>query len=143
ALGIAGAGADERRALHDVVSRSGDYLARREAALALGMLHDDQVRGRLHEIAAGTRVPDIERASAVVSLGRVGHYTDTGLLVGLIDEQDTNDQLRACVVHALGLLLDRREGEPLGRVAANSRWFNTILGRWRWPPVWDVNHLVD
>jgi HEAT repeat protein len=138
-----GAGVDERRILHEAVARPGDYMVRREAALALGMLHDATVTQQLREIAGSTSASDSERASAVIALGRVGHYSDIDFLVELIADRDVHDQLRACVVQALGLLVDRAEGASLGRLSADLRWCSTILGRWRWAPSFDVNHLVD
>jgi HEAT repeat protein len=143
ALGMTGASDDERKALHEAVARPGDYLLRREAALALGALRDATVAPQLREIAGSPKTPDVERAGAAIALGRVGHYTDADFLLGLVADKDVHDQLRACAIHGLGLLLDRRDGEILGRVAQDSRWFNTILGRWRWPPAFDVDHLVD
>jgi len=143
ALGMTGVGDAERKALHEAVARPADYLLRREASLALGALHDPTIAARLRELAGTSKNPDIERAGAFVSLGRVGHYSDIDFFLGQLADHDVHEQLRACVLHGLGLLLDRREGATLGRVAQDSRWFNTILGRWRWPPAFDVNHLMD
>jgi HEAT repeat protein len=141
ALGLAGF--DEKKTLHEAVARSGDYVVRREAALALGMLRDATVTEQLREIAGVSKSTDLDRAGAAISLGRVGGVADVDFLVGLVADRDVHDQLRACVVQALGLVCDRAEGEALGRVAADGMWFGTVLGRLRWGPLYDIDHLVD
>jgi HEAT repeat protein len=141
ALGLAGF--DEKKALHEAVARSGDYVVRREAALALGMLHDATITTQLREIAGSSKSSDVDRAGAAISLGRVGGAGDVEFLAALVEGGDVHEQLRACVVQSLGLLVDRTDGEALGRVSANAIWFGTVLGRLRWPPAFDVEHLVD
>jgi len=143
ALGLVGADDEQRKTLHAEVARRGDFMVRREASLALGMLRDATIVQQLRDIAGDASHPDVERAGAAVSLGRVGGYSDVDFFVKLLDDRGVHEQLRACVVQGLGLLLDRDEGKKLARVAAESHWFVTVLGRLRWPPVWDVQHLVD
>jgi HEAT repeat protein len=144
-LGLIGAGPVERKVLHQAVAQSGDPLRRREAALALGMLRDGTVVEHLRAIAGG-RTAARDRGTAVICLGRVGSDADIDFLVDLMADRDTGDQLRACVVQALGWLLDRTDLGRLSRIAADIKWDKYVNGNslsWSGEAMWDVQHLVD
>jgi HEAT repeat protein len=145
ALGMLGAAAPEREVLHAAVAQSGKPLLRREAALALGMLRDRSVVAQLRAIVGG-RTSDLDRATAAVCLGRVGDDADIDFVLGVLADRGTSDPLRACVVHALGWLLDRSDLGPLGRVAADVKWDKQIRGvsmSWTGDAMWEIQHLVD
>jgi len=139
ALGLLGPDADDRKLLHESVAQTEDGLRRREAALALALAKDATVVAELRAIAASKRAGDVDRATAVVSLGRVGSDADVPFVMELIDDPDTSDPLRACVVHALGWLLDRREFATLGVLAADAKWWKLPI----YDTIYDVQHLVD
>ncbi|MCE9637324.1 MAG: HEAT repeat domain-containing protein [Planctomycetes bacterium] len=122
ALGLLGAGPSELKLLHEVVAQSTDPTARREAALALGLLRDHSVVDQLADIIR-SKAPDMDRGAAAVCLGRVGDDADIEFVLGRIADRGTSDPLRACLVHGLGRLLDRDEGARLGRLVANGRWY--------------------
>jgi HEAT repeat protein len=141
-LGLLGATPDEIDVLHEVVARPGDYLSRREAALALGMLRDRSVITQLRELVASEQNADVDRAGAVITLGRVGDDTNIELMLGVLSAIGTSTQLRACVIHALGLLLDRTGESALARIAADNLWFGLTRGV-TFQPIYDIDHLVD
>ena len=145
ALGTLGATAKEREVLHEAVAQSGLPLKRREAALALGMLRDVSVVEQLRTISGG-RTSDRDRATAVVCLGRVGSDADIDFLLALLVNSETSDPMRACVIQALGWLLDRTSFGRLARIAADVKWDKHINGNslsWSGEALWDVQHLVD
>ena len=145
ALGTLGATAKEREVLHEAVAQGGLPLKRREAALALGMLRDMSVVEQLRKICAG-RSSDRDRATAVVCLGRVGGEAEIDFLLAMLADRDTSDQMRACVIQALGWLLDRTQFGRLGRIAADVKWdkhVNSNSLSWSGEALWDVQHLVD
>jgi len=145
ALGTLGATAKEREVLHDAVAQSGLPLKRREAALALGMLRDMSVVEQLRKVCTG-RTSDRDRATAVVCLGRVGGEAEIDFLLAMLADRDTSDQMRACVIQALGWLLDRTNFGRLARVAADVKWdkhINSNSLSWSGEALWDVQHLVD
>jgi HEAT repeat protein len=129
ALGLLGAPPADRAILHEMVAQSADPTARREAALALGLLRDHTVVDQLRAIVA-SKSTDLDRASAAICLGRVGDDAEIGFLVDVLAEHATGDTLRPCLVRALGRLLDRAEGARLAALVANGRW------------LWQVN-VVD
>jgi HEAT repeat protein len=122
ALGLLGAGPAETKLLHEVVAQSTDPTARREAALALGLLRDHTVVDQFRDIVR-SKAPDMDRGAAAMCLGRVGDDADIDFVLGMIADRATSDPLRACLVHGLGRLLDRDEGARLGRLVANGRWY--------------------
>lgn len=145
ALGMLGAAGPERDALHAAVAETGKQLLRREAALALGMLHDRSVVDQLRAVVAG-RTSDLDRATAAVCLGRVGDDSDIDFLLGVFADKETSDPLRACVVHALGWLLDSSDLGRLGRIAADVKWDKQIRGvsmSWTGDAMWEIQHIVD
>jgi HEAT repeat protein len=140
ALGLFGGAAGEKKFLHEALLQSGDPTARREAALALAVLHDHDVVDRLRGLAAA-KGADYGRASAALCLGRVGDDADIDFLAGMVADRLTSDGLRACVVRALGRLLDEDEGARLTRVVLDGRY---IWRSGRGPgPIVDLAALTD
>lgn len=142
ALGLLGAGADERDVLHDAAMRKGSVLLRREASLALGMLRDHAIVVRLREAVASTENPDDERALSAVCLGRVGDDEDLNFLAAAVQDRRAASRLRAAFVRALGHLLDRQEGAALALVAADAPW-DAREGADERSALWELQHLVD
>lgn len=145
ALGMLGANETQRAVLRAAVAQPGLPLKRREAALALGALRDPAVVDQLRRICSG-RTSDRDRATAVVCLGRVGTDEDIDFVLALLADRDTSDPMRACIVQALGWLLDRTNYGRLARIAADVKWDKQINGNslsWSGEALWDVQHLVD
>ncbi len=145
ALGALGADPDERKILRAAVLRPGRQLERREAALALAVLGDRVVVDELRAAVSG-RGSDLERGTAAILLGRIGDDTEIDFLLGELADKQTSDPLAACLVHALGWLLDRDDLGALARVTSEVRWDKHTNGNnlsWSGEALWDLQHLVD
>lgn len=142
ALGLVGAGPEERKILHDVVGRPGDYTASREAALALGMLHDHSVVDQLRGLLSDKSAAGVGRATWAICLGRVGDDADIDFLLDVLVQSGTDEQLRACVLNAIGRLVDTSEGAAVGRVVADSLPFRLVRSG-QMEAIQDLQHLID
>jgi HEAT repeat protein len=142
ALALVGAGPEERKVLHDVVARLGDFTASREAALALGMLRDRSVVEQLRTLLSDRAAADVDRATWAICLGRVGDDTDVDFLLGVLGQAGGDDQFRACVLNAVGRLVDEPEGAAVGHLVADSLSFGLIRSG-QAEAIRDLQHLID
>lgn len=142
ALGLVGAGPAEMKVLHEAVAQPQFADVRGAAARALGMLRDRTVVDQLRAIVASKKTRDLDRCTAAVTLGVVGSDADIDFLIEAIDAAGAEGQVRACMVHALGRLLDRTENAALGRLVADSIWFPGS-GDGTPDAILDVQHLAD
>lgn len=143
ALGYLGvAGANEVDALLETLDRKGSLMRMREASLALGLLRQQEAVAPLWAIAGDRTRPDMERAHALSCLGRVGSDTEIDEFLSLLEDRRTTTQLRACVIHGLGLLLDRDEGATLAPVAGDALWFWTYRGK-MYEAIHDIQRLLQ
>jgi HEAT repeat protein len=142
ALGLVGAGPEELKVLREAVAQSVFADIRGAAARALGMLRDKSVVEQLRAIVKSKKTRDVDRCTAAVCLGVVGSDADIDVLIEAIDASGAEGQVRGCLVHALGRLLDRTENAALGRVAADSIWFPSAADGVP-DAILDVQHLAD
>ena len=87
ALGLLDTPADQRAALYMAVEEGREFLVGREASLALGLLEDPTVVGRLESVARSPRLPDARRAAALVELGRIGDEREVDLYLHVLRER--------------------------------------------------------
>ncbi len=142
ALGLLDTPADQRAALYTAVEEGREFLVGREASLALGLLEDPTVVGRLESVARSPRLPDARRAAALVELGRIGDEREVDLYLHVLRERGISSGLESCACHGLGLLLDRDEGARLGRITADALWCSTSRGQMP-EPIQDLQVLAD
>lgn len=124
ALGIAGAKGAALPVLRELVRQETSDVLRYEAALALGRLGDAEVLTILGDILETDRSVR-NRATAAVCLGRVGGRAAAPLLLKLYRDEKDNSSLRPCIARALGFLIDRTQGEELGRILEHRNWWVT------------------